>query len=275
MALKNTFNYQNTLYPFWTYGNKKNTPILLITGFTGVHSDVTEVSESLSKNYFVIVPDLPGWGKAIKGKSHLTINSYAYFLDSLIKSLKLSKKLNVIGHCMGAVVALEFVHLFSENIQQIFVISVPFSSGDFGQEMLLHLAEIADSSPKKLRPFLYFWRSRFIAIPLGFFVIQTRSLRKKLNIIIHNAKKQSNQDETTVEKNWTSLIEYNYQKLKDLNIPVHIIHGGKDFLVKPRQAEKLQAILKNSTLDILENSGHMPPVETPESLVTVIKKYLN
>lgn len=269
-----SFSYENKKYPFWTYGSNKNIPLLLIPGFTGTHSDLKEIIRFLEKKYFVIISDLPGWGNSPKGKSHLTITSYAHFLHTLIKSLNLPEKINVVGHCMGAVVALEYAHLFENSTKQIFIISDPYPNGDNGQEILIHLTDFTSDLPKKLRPLFYFWRSRLIAIPLGFLVIQTKSIKKKIKIIIGNTLKQSHQDEQTVETNWSSLVDFNYEKLRDLKIPVHVIHGEKDMLVKPMQAEKLSKIFSHSTLDIIKNSGHMPPVETPESLVKVIEKYL-
>jgi len=157
-------------------------------------------------------------------------------------------------------------------VKQINVISVPYLEGDISQKMFEHLALASQKVPKFLRPLFFLFRSRVFAIPLGFFVVQTKSIRKKLRIIFSNTVKQQFQDEDLVENNWNSLVLFDYKKLTKLNMPVHVFHGGKDILVTKENAIKLAQLL-HGTLNIIPNSGHMPPVETPITLANAIRKY--
>jgi pimeloyl-ACP methyl ester carboxylesterase len=139
--------------------------------------------------------------------------------------------------------------------------------------MFVHLAQTSMKVPKFLRQLFFFFRSRIIAIPLGFFVVQTKSLRKKLKIIFSNTVKQQFQDEESVEKNWNSLVLFDYKKLGKLSLPIHIFHGEKDILIPPQQVRELLSYCPNATFDIIPHAGHMPPVETPETLAHLMEKY--
>lgn len=263
------------LYTFYTEGEKKNPTLILLTGFTGTHGDILDFSKHFKDKYFVIIPELPGWGNSPKGTYHLTIEGYAKFIADILKYLSLDKKIYLAGHCMGSAVAIAFTTLHEDKVKELFLVSAPYLHGMKSEEMFAHLANASEKVPQFLKPFFFFFRSRFFAIPLGFFVIQTKSLKKKLSLIFLNSIKQQFQDEQTVENNWNSLVLFDYKKLQKLSIPIHIFHGEKDILVLPVQAEKLAKLCKNVTVDIIPNAGHMPPVETPGKLAMLFEKYLS
>lgn len=260
-------------YSFWTEGNKKNPTLVIIPGFTGTHSDLLEFARQFKNEHFVILPDLPGWGDSPKGSYHLTIHGYATFVHDLLTHLS-QKEIILIGHCMGSTVAIEFAYCFPKLVKELFLIGVPYMRGSMSDELFAHLAHSSQKVPKILRPLFFLFRSRIIAIPLGFFVVQTRSIKKKLRIVLSNAIKQQFQDEESVEKNWNSLVLFNYKKLHAPPMPIHIFHGEKDVLIPASQAEKLLEINPKATFAIIPHAGHMPPVETPVALAHEIQSFL-
>lgn len=264
---------KNFFYSFWKDGKTKNPPLVILPGFTGTHGDLVAFAEQFEKNFDVIIPDLPGWGDSPKGTYHMTIEGYADFVNDLLESLHISHVF-LAGHCMGSAIAIQFAYKYPEKVSKLFLITVSYLGGTFSQEVFEHLAHESVKVPKFLRPFFFFFRSRLFAIPLGFFVIQTKSFRKKLSIILENTIKQQFQDETVVEKNWNSLTLFDYKKLRKLKMPIHMFHGEKDILVTPKQSEKVQAFCPWASFEIIPHAGHMPPVETPEALARLMLKYL-
>lgn len=260
-------------YSFWKDGNTTSPPLVILPGFTGTHGDLIDFAEKFKKDFDVILPDLPGWGDSPKGSYHLTIEGYADFVHDLLESLHLSD-IFLVGHCMGSAIAIEFAYKYPEKVKKLFLIGVPYLGGTLSQKMFEHLANESVKVPPFLRPFFFFFRSRVFAIPLGFFVIQTKSFKKKLSLILKNTMKQQFQNEAVVEKNWNSLTLFHYKKLQSLKMPIHIFHGEKDILVAPNQSKKLLAFCPRASFEIIPHAGHMPPVETPETLAEMMKKYL-
>lgn len=265
--------YQSSTVSYWVEGNSAHPPVILLSGFTGTHGDLLELARHLKDRFFLIIPEFPGWGESPEGESFLTIEDYAKVVEHLVSVLAFPE-VTIVGHCMGATIAIECGVLFPKKIKQLILISPPYQNGTMGQTFFAAMTKLSKSAPSYLRPLFFFWRSRILTIPMSFFVLQTRRFSKKLKIIKKTLTSQTHQDEHVVETNWNSLITYNYQKARRIKLPVHILHGEKDMLIQPRQAKKLAQLFQHVTLEFIPHAGHLPPIETPERLAREIKKYL-
>lgn len=257
---------------YWVVGDKENPPLLLIPGFTGTHTDLLLLASLLKEQYFVIVPDLPGWGKSPRFPELLTIHNYAKYILHLLQQLQIDS-LTLCGHCMGATLAIEIATIDPSMVEEVILISTPYLKGTMSQKMFVVLANMSDHAPKTLRRIFFLWRNRIIGIPLDIYLIKVKSLRKKLHFILRRLMTQQQQHEDAVEEAWSSLVHYDYAKVKNITSKVHLIQGSDDPLVSLKQTAKFHSLIPTATLDIIPHSGHMPPVETPQSLAHIILKY--
>lgn len=105
---------------YWTYGNAKKPPLLMIHGFTGSHEGFIDIIPDLEKDFYVIAPDLPGFGISPLDFSPWTIDALAARTNQFVTKLKLTKKPVVVGHSMGGLVVASMVaqspDLFAENV---------------------------------------------------------------------------------------------------------------------------------------------------------------
>ncbi len=62
--------------------------------------------------------------------------------------------------------------------------------------------------------------------------------------------------------------------LSKLRIPIHIISGEEDLLVKSSELIKTISHLKNITFDILPHIGHVPPIECHDDFHRISHKFL-
>ncbi|MGH7246224.1 MAG: alpha/beta fold hydrolase [Candidatus Levyibacteriota bacterium] len=273
LAREQTFSFDGkTTDYYWVLGDRKNPAFLFIPGYTGTHGDLLAVADELTKKYFVIIPDLPGWGKSPRFAKTLSIHNYATYLKSLLQKEGVSR-LTVCGHCMGATLAIEFTYLYQDMVKELFLFSTPYLEGTLSHRMFLHLADWTEKSPKSFREVFFFWRMRIFTVPLDFYFLKMRSFRKKVKLALRHLLTQPQQPEDSVEEAWISLVRYDYEKVKKITIPVHIIHGFKDPMVSAKQAEAFHNLLPSATFDLLLQSGHCPPLETPKTMATAILKY--
>jgi pimeloyl-ACP methyl ester carboxylesterase len=63
-------------------------------------------------------------------------------------------------------------------------------------------------------------------------------------------------------------------RLHEIRCPVLIVAAGQDRLRSREEAEELHAGLPGSELAVIEDSGHMLPIEAPEALLAVILPWL-
>ncbi|HSD99040.1 MAG TPA: alpha/beta hydrolase [Patescibacteria group bacterium] len=247
---------------YFVDGDNKNPPLMLLPGFTGTHGDLLALATYLKKDFFLIFPEFPGWGESKKENSPLTIEDYAKIVGQIAQELGFAK-VGIVGHCMGATVAIETAYQFPKIVRQLFLISTPYQKGTGGQLFFTLMTRLSKKVPQFLRPVFYFWRSRVLTVPLSFFIIKTKTFSHKCHLITKTLFAQSHQDEDVVERNWDSLIHYPYERARKITIPAVLLHGAKDMLIPMSQAEKLQKIFPNAKLVVLPNAGHLPPVETP------------
>jgi pimeloyl-ACP methyl ester carboxylesterase len=231
-----------------------------------------DVANGLISKYFVIVPDMPGWGESPRFSQGLTIENYAVYVKSLIEQLKI-EKITFAGHCMGATIGIEFANQFPEITKELYLLSAPNLGGTLSDKLLLFMADSALHFPKKIRPLFYLWRNRYTCALANIFVIRCVGRMRKLKLILHYVLVQGAANEDSIEEAWISLIHYDYKKIGNIKIPVHIVHGNEDVLINKKQVEKLQGFLPTSTIDYVLNSGHMPPVENPKGVAEAILKY--
>lgn len=256
----------------WTVGEKNNSPLLLASGFTGTHTDLMNIAKDLSKKYFVVVPDMPGWGESPRFSGKLTIENYTTYIKSLLDQLGISE-ITYVGHCMGATIGIEFANQFPENLKQLFLITTPYLSGTFYNKLLVFDAGLAIRFPRKVRPLFYLWRNRFFGATANIFIIKIVGKMRKLKLIMHYVLVQGEPNEDSIEEAWFSMIHYDYTKLAHVKSPVHIIHGNEDILTTKGQMKKLHSFLPSATVDYVLHSGHMPPVENPQGVAEAILKY--
>ena len=84
----------------------KGFPLVLVHGFLG-SSKMWNLQIDFFKYHFrVITPDLPGFGRSNKAKSHNSIQSIANFLLDRLEEKKINK-FHLLGHSMGGMIAQE------------------------------------------------------------------------------------------------------------------------------------------------------------------------
>ncbi len=267
------YRYKRRTEYIWVVGDTKKPKLLLIPGLTGIHSNLLEFSYKLRNDYFLIFPDLPGWGDSPRFDAKLTLTNYARYLDDLLGFLGL-ESVNLWGHCMGAALAIEFTYLYPRRVKKLILVSPPYEEGQMGFHLMRHMSDIGIRSPHIFHPIFYFWKNRYLNFFLGFFIMKFRSFRRKTKWLIRKLLLQKTQDEQAFDETWVNLMHFNYRKIRDIKVPIHLIFGAQDLLISNDQARKLHSMVSQATLDFIEKGGHVTPVETPDTLAHLTYKYL-
>src|SRR4051812_32476186 len=96
----------------------KGPAVVLIHGFCEDQSIWSDYIQKLSRDYHVIVPDLPGFGKSSPefGEA-VTMEYYARRVHEVLEIvLQAEERVTFIGHSLGGYVALAFAELYPERI---------------------------------------------------------------------------------------------------------------------------------------------------------------
>lgn len=66
----------------------------------------------------------------------------------------------------------------------------------------------------------------------------------------------------------------NIDKLKSIQIPTLLVWGAKDTWIPLENGKRMDRVLPNSKLVVLENSGHVPMEENPKESLEILKEFL-
>ncbi|CBX96182.1 hypothetical protein IAQ61_001356 [Plenodomus lingam] len=158
-----TTNDAVTLH-YKTYGTSGAVPLILLHGFTGSGKVFQHSVNALSKDRFVIVPDLRGHGDSEKPKSGFHVARLAMDLKNLMDHFKLQDgNIGAIGTSLGAAILWCYAELFGTKAfsHMMFVDQAPLQNylSDWGPEYgnqgcnspaaLLEMQRALESAPKE------------------------------------------------------------------------------------------------------------------------------
>ena len=212
--------------------------------------------------YFrVITPDLPGFGRSNKVKSHNSIQSMANLLLDCLEEKKIDK-FYLLGHSMGGMIVQEIAKKSGNKILKL----ICYSTGPRGE--MPGRFETVDQSRDNLKKNGLEIMARNIV--KTWFV---KGENAKYFDICINAGKQASIE--TVDnaliafKNWNGV-----DTLKNIKNKTLIVWGDKDKSYNLEQVKTLEKNIPNSSLIVFNNCAHNIHLEEPEKFNNTIKHFL-
>ena len=102
-------NWNSLKFPVVIGG--KGQPILLLHGFDSSFLEFRRIYKSLKRNFQVIIPDLLGFGFSPRcATNEYNSSKIISHLIDLLKTLKITKNLKIIGASMGGSIALKLAY---------------------------------------------------------------------------------------------------------------------------------------------------------------------
>jgi pimeloyl-ACP methyl ester carboxylesterase len=239
----------------------KGFPLILIHGFLG-SSKMWEPQINFFKNHFrVITPDLPGFGKSNKAKSHNSIQSIANLLMDCLEEKKIDK-FYLLGHSMGGMIVQEMAKKYGNKIVKL----ICYSTGPRGE--MPGRFESVDQSRENLK-------KKGLEITVKN-IAKTWFVRKEnakyFDICIEAGKQTSTKaadDALIAFKNWNGV-----DTLKNIKNETLIVWGDQDKSYNLEQIKTLEKSIKKSKLVIFKNCAHNVHLEQPDQFNNTIKNFL-
>ena len=221
-------------------------PFLLLHGGAGVPS-MTGFADLLAERTHsrVLLPTHPGFGGTAASESLATTRDLAAAYSELLTGLDLSD-VTVIGNSFGGWLAMELALLENPRISGVILVDA------IGVEVEDHpMTSVVGMTPADLLMLSFHDPAKAPAVAGG----------------------------TGPSPDVAALVSYAGASMSDptllgrvahLDLPVQVIWGASDGIVKPAYGEALAAALPVSTFTLLPATGHLPQLETPEELLGVI-----
>ena len=282
-----------------TFGNPNDIPILFFHGGPGYNCASFEVStaKKLSENgFYVIVYDRRGEGRSADLSAKFNFQETFEDINLILKKYNV-KKINLIGHSFGGIIATLYTEKNPEKVNAIVLASAPVSLQETFKTILtscrkiytekqditnlnyIEMIEKMDTTSAQ-----YFAYSFGHAMQNRFY--SPKNLSNEAIIIYENSKKVDAFKNTMImtneapisflkNENYTSInLSKNLKKLIENKTKIFGIYGKEDGLYSKKQVTDLANILVNYNLKYLDNCSHNIFIDQQKIFIESLKNWL-
>lgn len=115
---ENTFNEVSYVR---TFGDSSKDAIVFVHGLGEEASSIwIETAKKLQDNYYILIFDLPGFGKSDKSNKLYSPTNYAKFIFNITNHF-INRPFHLVGHSMGASISLKYASMYA-NVKSLVLV---------------------------------------------------------------------------------------------------------------------------------------------------------
>ena len=250
-------------------------PMLCLHGLGASMYSWRNFIEPFSQSHTLILVDFKGCGKSSKPRSSTySIEEKVNDIYDFIIEENLSD-LTLVGNSLGGAIALMLALRFQNNPNRLSKLVLIDSAGDKNY-MPSHLklirsvlgGPIIHGAPSRLAAKMtlkacYFDKSKITPEQVTAYATPIAGADGRY-ALLQTARH-------CIPNDADELIS----KLAQIRLPTLIVWGREDKVIPLRVGELLHEILPNSTLEVIEQCGHVPQEEKPRETVEIIRRFLS
>lgn len=234
----------------------KGPVVLLLHGWQDSLKTYDFLVPSLLNKHRVVRLDLPGFGKTETPNKNWNLNSYVEFLKSFIKKIDINPEI-IIGHSFGGRIILK-----GESNNQF----------EAEKIVLINSAGLSEANGLKNKVIGFFTKiGKFLTFlpPLIFWKDDIKNkLYKKLGSDYLESGEMKNVFLNVIKEELSS-------NATKINKPTLLIWGEEDTATPLSDGKKLNKLIENSKLEIIEGASHFVHIEKPKEVIKLINDFIN
>ena len=232
---------------FEAYGRGR--PILFVHGWLGSWRYWWPAMQALSNHYRSFAFDLWGYGDSSKTIDKYSVESYVAMVGSFADKLGVARPFTLVGHSLGAAIALRYAKLKPESVERLALVAMPLSGNHLNGHLIGGSASTLLDQAK----------SKFVAYPEV--------------IMALNKTDAAALGESTNQFSHINLARY----LQEATCPTLLIFGDRDTLVKRPQTITAENDpgKANHHFVSLDGCSHFPMLEKPAVFNRLLKEFMN
>ena len=241
--------------------------VVLLHPEPGDASTFAAVLPQLSNEYRVLAPDLRGHGKSAKPRGDYSVPTQAAYVARLLDATAVDRAV-LVGNSYGAIVALQIAADAPERVRALVL------SGT--------CAYRAYRLPWKAR-LLSSWAGRLFAPLVPGRVIEHEYRAQFADPIAVSpeqiaAVRAAFADRTGRRCLWQQAHQLDFGNVENLlqriSVPVLLLWGRNDTATPLIWAHRLEQDLAGARLEIIEECGHYPPLEQPDTFARIASEFV-
>ncbi len=239
--------------------------VVLVHGINGSAKFDWELQLSaLAERYHVVAVDLPGFGSSSKGPGAYTPDNYAQVLAFVIERYVKGRRHSVIGHSMGAVVALRYAARYAgHDLERLVLVD----SAGILHGVALSKAFVGSYISRNGSERFSEFAARMTGKLLEAFERLSLSPEDEL------PDEWTNDDSASATAMAVAATDMSHD-LAIVDLPALIVWGARDDVAPLRTGKVLDARLSDSRLVVVPEAGHMPMRDQPARVNELLLRFL-
>lgn len=217
-------------------------PVVLVHGLSVSCRYMMPTAVRLAPWYPVYIPDLPGFGKSPKAPHILNVTELADALAAWMQAVGLSSA-TLLGNSLGCQIIVQFALKYPQYIERAILVSPTMDPK--ARTIHQEAGRLLMDMPCEPLHFLPVLVREYISAG---FTCTLRTLQYALDDPIE-------------------------EHLPHVHIPTLVVRGSRDPIVPQEWAEKVNHLLPDSQLVVIEGAGHAVNFNAPEHLVSLTRSF--
>lgn len=241
--------------------------LLMLHGFGANRDNWLRFSRHLTGRYHVIAPDLPGFGESSKPDASYDVASQAERVHALAKALGV-QKLHLIGNSMGGHIAALYAARHPEQVLSLALLDNAGVSSPTKSEMFQRI-ERGEPNPLVVRK-----PEDFDAL-MHFVFVTPPELPESLK---RHFAEQSMANRAHYDQIFAQLRAQYVPlepELPKIQAPTLLLWGDQDRVLDVSSIEVMKPLLKQPSVVIMKDCGHVPMLERPEETAQHYQAFLD
>jgi pimeloyl-ACP methyl ester carboxylesterase len=222
---------QGSLVHYESFGRGK--PIVFLHGWLGSWRYWVPVMDEISNGRRAYALDLWGFGDSDKTPERYDVDAYVEMFAEFLDELGILH-VPVVGHTLGAAVALKLAHKYPERVDKVMAVGLPLDAKAINHKLLT-------AGPNDSLARLFWHRQRpYPEVEVGL------------------SKTAQNAIALTIQ----SVARLNLREIvADIDVPLLTVYGDKDVVIDPLQADELENGNYAARAIILPGTFHFPMLD--------------
>jgi pimeloyl-ACP methyl ester carboxylesterase len=258
---------------------KEHAPTVLLVHGLGDNGarDYAEHVSWLARSYHVLAVDLPGFAQSDKTSAAYSPATYAAFLKHVVDRFA-HKPFTLVGHSMGAMIALRYAAAYPEDLSRLVVIDTPgvlhrFSyTGEFLTYLGLGFLQSRTGNSGSLgKDSLGIVNERLNQI-LG--RAEQMNIDPQMILAIPGLREKLLQNDPMRVAGLAVAMEDMSKEIPKIKTETLVIWGKQDAIAPLRTGKLLAHVLPRAQLAVIERAAHVPMSQTPDRFRAVLEPFL-
>ncbi len=233
---------------------------------------------ALAKRHRVFAPDLPGFGQSDPMPVTWRVEECVEFVGRFLDALGL-KRASLVGISMGGAFAVGFTLLAPERVERLVLVDsaglgneIPGGLLSYFRVQMPLFDELSWTALAACRTLAR--RNLGAALLSQKQVFSEEVLDRYLRLARRTGAGIAFRQLQRSEYQWNGMRTNYLDRLSEIKVPTLLVHGVEDKIVPVHWARRAHGLIENSTIELIPQCGHLPPIEKPDLFNRLTRRFL-